>query len=513
MNSLRKPTGPRSGLLEKLLRAPWTAPADLLERLLLGAETQVARVAEALGRRLDAGERVSILVHGPPGSGRSLLAAGAARRAAGALARPVHEVWLDGRLAGGPPVALLTETARAVAARRGDPRYVGRLAALHDLPAGAAEKAAMGLIDELLADDLLLLVMENLDFLPVTVPLEAWSHVTEWIARNARVALVGLADPIERRRADLDFEAWFSPLGGHAETFRARPVEERGAVRLAETVRGIVAPGAGQPEDASARAFVLQRLTGGRRRWLIACLACWAEQPEADVVADAGRAVGRLAGELDGLLERISPQQRRLLAALADARCGLTVRELARRCFCSPQAVSSQLGLLRGSEFVHAERQGRETFYRFADPLLAAHLEWRGGEATELEHEIRFLHACAQHAARSSDPDEENPLESLFAADPASWRDRIPRLIDALRRAGRPGALAASLAALAARPELVARDAARTELWRDLWAEWSGRDRLIACAVRLIDASLHRVDEGEVRARARLSPLLAPARE
>ncbi|RMF72344.1 MAG: transcriptional regulator [Acidobacteria bacterium] len=499
------PTGP--SLPPGLLEAPWTAQPAALEALVGDADAQLGRVAEALFRRLAGGDRLSVLVHGPPGSGRGLLVAAAIRRAAAAVDRPVHEAWLDGRLVGGPPVALLTEAARFLMVQQGDPRQVGRLAALHDLPPGAAEKAAMGLIDDLLGGDHLLLVLEGVDFLPTSVSSEGWLHVTEWIARSPRIGLVGLSDPVERRRADLDFEDWFAPKGGHAETFRARPVERDAAAHLAARAWSLAGRADGPPDDLPAVAALLHRLTGGRRRWLLAAFEARGESGATGPAATARAVVSRLAGELALLLERISPQQRRLLAALADARRALTVRELARRTFCSSQAVSSQLGQLRGSEAVLAERVGRETFYRIADPLLAAFLELRAGNAPDLDHEVRFIDAVVRHR---DDPSIERVLAALYRGAPEAWRQAIPGLLDRVRRGGRPGALAAALAALARDAALIEADPGRAELWRDLWAEWSGREPLVACAVQLIDAALHAWYEGPVRARARLSPLLVP---
>jgi DNA-binding transcriptional ArsR family regulator len=49
--------------------------------------------------------------------------------------------------------------------------------------------------------------------------------------------------------------------------------------------------------------------------------------------------------------------------------------ELAERLGVSRQVVSNQLACLRGCGLVQADRQGRSTWYRLADPLLAETLD------------------------------------------------------------------------------------------------------------------------------------------
>lgn len=102
------------------------------------------------------------------------------------------------------------------------------------------------------------------------------------------------------------------------------------------------------------------------------------------------------------------PARANMLTALMDGRA-LTAGELARHAGVTPQTASSHLAKLRAGGLIGAERQGRHSYFRLADPDVAQVLEGLMGLAARAGHKrlrtgprepaLRQARVCYDHLA------------------------------------------------------------------------------------------------------------------
>jgi DNA-binding transcriptional ArsR family regulator len=478
-----------------------------LERTLVPT---LRRAAEALSTDLERGFRsgrgLRRVLRGPPGTGKSHLAEVVVRRAvARGGAQPSAVARCPARGLGlGSLLDLYLALVRDLAVQAPDAVVAGRLDALATLPAGAAERSALALLAQMAAPKRLVLLLEDAEILAGRLGDEARGRMREDLERLDEWAIVATVG------RDAEVVQSLLGEGGDAELVRDLPRPE--PVEIHRLARGLQrGPGGAAPPEP----------------WLSAVppvfgdtLVAWRAAAEArHARADAPRpsAAGTLLATLDRLspwaerrLAPLSPQQLRLLVPLAELARGATVSELASLAFVTPQAASSQLGRLADLGLVRSLRQGRRSFYEWADPALAAWVETQVAGTGRLEQLLDFFTAWETRADDAELPAVTASLRELLAARyeaRRAWRASIRALTpepgSGAGAARLAVALVESLDALA-HPSLTARDVG---LWRDLWWEWGGGSALLRTPLRLLDA-LARLRAGEppVATRARLAP-------
>lgn len=482
--------------LSERLHDPWLASPLALELTAAGLAPTASRVTEGLAQALAGDEGHPQVVWGGSGCGKSHLAALVAARVArreGLVGRlKVFRVREDAAPTLGPLdlyLGLIEEASRTV----GDPAHVGRIAAVYDLPPGAAEKAAEGLLESLAGDGPVLLVLEGADALFTRWGSEARGRFEEFLSRRRRWALLATAQvPF-----DDGGEVLLEVRGNAADVHGLRDLEPQEIESFGRTVFGF--------DDEAAESVLLLRagahLLGESRRIAAAMAEAILVRGHGDPGLVLQRVMARLAQDFRAAIARASGQQQRLLVAFARARRALRVKDIARACFLSSQTVSSQLGALRELEMVAAERVGRETFYDIADPALGAWLETESGQGEALAADLRFLIELLRAEAEA----DRNEAAELLDGAPRTWRAGVPRLIADHRETGTLPKLAASLAAASWGFRERRIDAAGAALWRDLWWEWGGRETELLPPLRLVDAALHGLARGDARALLDLS--------
>jgi len=133
---------------------------------------------------------------------------------------------------------------------------------------------------------------------------------------------------------------------------------------------------------AQARVNAIYDLTGGNHR-LLAMLSIFLSADGLEELVDPfiQMADRELTPYYQQRLDRLSPQQNKLLQAIADHHgkdlnrrslkgSFLSVNEIANLTFLSPSTVSRQLYDLLAGGYVHRTQEGRESFYELKEPLL-----------------------------------------------------------------------------------------------------------------------------------------------
>jgi DNA-binding MarR family transcriptional regulator len=483
-------------LTAPILRHPHLLPAFPLRQQLLPAHRNlVRRLTDSVLESLGGASPGHFVLYGPPGSGKSHVAAAIAERLGRAAEREQGVLVLRS-----PPAGLgvrsvldLLDALLREADRRMDPAARARSRArIFDLPAGAAEAAAWRVLATLgaTAERHVLLILDRYDVM-----------AARWGAARVRFEeALGTAPSVAvlaTTSSPFDDEGrpW---LGGGADDVFAASTPELEIdeiVAAARADRGSAAkhaPSAFGPEaEASLRAAVTVL---GRAARVVAALrtsgiASADGEPERRLALRV--AVDALSAGIEDQLDVLSAQQVRLLCELAEWDGASTVGEVARHTFCSSQTAASQLGLLKSRGLVRSERSGRRSFYEISDPALSIWLETMRRGPKSFEALVSFMRAWFLRATRSARPPAvETAVAALMQpGQEGAWREVVRELADRAEEERAWDDLAVALVVNAHRLAPGGPLADSAGLWRDLWWEWALAAERMSVALRIVDAA------------------------
>lgn len=244
-----------------------------------------------------------------------------------------------------------------------------RLEALHDLPLPRAEREATNLLREVIGDKTLVLLVENLDDIFRGLPSREQGAFRAFLQENACVTILattpGLFEGVSRRQ---------SPFFGF---FRIHHLEELGFEEAAQLLHKI----ASRRDQGDLAAYILtptgrariraiHHLAQGNPRVYVILSEFLTRQSLDELVDPVLRMLDDLTPYYQSRLAWLSTQQRKLVEFLANYRIPCSVKELARRCFISPQTASGQLRKLVEWGYLRSESEGRESFYELREPLM-----------------------------------------------------------------------------------------------------------------------------------------------
>lgn len=357
--------------------------ADLAART-VGREAALAVLRGKLDAAATSSARPHVLIVGRPGSGKTHL--------------------LEVALADLPPALL---PVRIPESAIGVTRY-------EDLPAAVLRTLQPGVplpadrearIAALLEGRTVLLVVERLDRLFADLGLAGQRALRAWVETSGSIMLAGTADrvfPAVLQRQ----QPWF---GGLAVLMLPELTAEQGRDLMLRFAGPKLARYLGSAAGL-ARAAALADLTGGSPRvWTLAAQTATVARFDAllPVVADLLEA---LVAYHDQVLSALSPNERRLVAAIADSPGAATVSMLAGAADIEQRTAAGALGRLAEAGRVTGVKptrgDRRTTYYRLSDPLLRLHLLYRAADPrlAQTVALVRTLHEGAGLPADAPDP-------------------------------------------------------------------------------------------------------------
>ena len=346
--------------------APSALPPELLNALLVVGGAAVDRVVEDARRKSAPKRPGHTLLVGPSGAGKSHVLA--------VLFHRIREVG-DHAL-----VAWTGEEAWAVPTLSEFHRRVCRTlgADYSDLRAfdpcgsdrsGAAEGISEATVHDVIGGRRLWLLIE--DFAEVLAHLggDVQRGLRDWLDRTRHCTVVATH---RSGRSDPDFGG--TPFEGFFDAVCLEPLDAWQVVDLAVRLGRVRDDGrlAGLVADRGERVLApaILAVTGGNPR---ACLVLL----ESLRGGSLGAFVDAVFAMLDAMLprylavvERMSPQQRRIAGFLVERRHALPVKSIAQHTRMTHQTASSQLKALRDMGQVSATPVGRESYYELADPTM-----------------------------------------------------------------------------------------------------------------------------------------------
>ena len=140
-----------------------------------------------------------------------------------------------------------------------------------------------------------------------------------------------------------------------------------------------------------ARVRAVHHLAGGSPRVYVIFSEFLTREALDELVAPFLKMLDELTPYYQSKMRSLSPQQRKIVEILSDARGAIPVKQIAARSFLTHQTVSSQLQELRERGYATAHKIGRESFYELQEPLMRLCLEVKKQRGEPITLFVDFL--------------------------------------------------------------------------------------------------------------------------
>jgi tetratricopeptide (TPR) repeat protein len=367
--------------------------AELLESTFVQRETLARRLTEVFSESASGESRHHVLLVGPRGVGKSHIVSVVYHRLKRqeqlrdklVVAYLREDEWGVTSL-----LDLLIRILKAMELGEEEASLEAELTALSKLSSSQAEEEAWRLLEGKTAGKTLLVIAENLDRVFSSMRLQEQQKLRALLQTRASWALLATATSLtqELSRQTSPFYGFFEiqRLGGlsvsDAASLLTRLAEALGDHETAE----FLSTAAGR-----ARVRTVQHLAGGNHRIFVIFFDFLSKGDPEGIVEPLLKTIDSLTPYYQSQMERLSPQQRKIVEFLCEAHSPATVKTIAARCFVSHQTAASQLKQLLAEGFVAVTRVGRESYYELAEPMLRICVEVKCHTAEPIRLLVEFL--------------------------------------------------------------------------------------------------------------------------
>jgi len=236
-------------------------------------------------------------------------------------------------------------------------------------PIEQMEFTLWGLIQEQLSRRKLLVIVENLDGIFRNIGDYGQKKLRALLQNERSLSLLATAPvlfPEVTRQS--------SPLFGSFEIVHLGPLSYDEAIelldRLATTHRDADTAKFIRTPTGRARVRAVQHLANGNHRIFVLFYEFLRQNTAKDLLPPLIKMIDALTPYYQARMERLSPQQQKLVYFLCQRRSPATVKAIAEGCVTTHQTAASQLKQLLTGKHVSVNRIGRESYYELAEPLL-----------------------------------------------------------------------------------------------------------------------------------------------
>jgi len=368
-------------------------PHELLEKTFVQREKLAERLTQVLSESALRKSKHHILLIGPRGIGKSHL-----------VALVYHRLKNQANVANRLAIAYLREDEWGITSyldllirilRVVEVNPVGhpceiRVDELAALLPPEAEKKVWDRLHDKLAGRTLLVLIENFASVLRNLGEEGQRKWRSLIQNNTSWALLatspGLSEEISHH--DSPFYGFFEIH--HLESLSAAEATALLA-RLAEVAGDKVIAAFLTTPAGRARVRAVRHLAGGNHRIFLIFFDFLTRQDPEKLVEPLLKTIDALTPYYQSQLEKLSPQQRKLIEFLSENRRPATVKTIASRCFVTHQTAAAQLKHLLEAKYVRVERFGREAYYELAEPLMRICVEVKSHDTQPLSLLVEFL--------------------------------------------------------------------------------------------------------------------------
>jgi tetratricopeptide (TPR) repeat protein len=186
-----------------------------------------------------------------------------------------------------------------------------------------------------------------------------------------------------------------SPFYGFFEIIPLQPLTLNNALELLQKLAHINkdAETASFLESPAGRARVraVQHIAGGNHRLFVLFYGFLRENGTSSFVASLLRTIDALTPYYQSQMEKLSPQQQKIVNFLCEHQKPATVKAIAAHCFITHQTAAGQLKQLLESRYLRVDRLGRESFYELSEPLLRICVEAKSHSEAPLDLLVDFM--------------------------------------------------------------------------------------------------------------------------
>jgi tetratricopeptide (TPR) repeat protein/DNA-binding CsgD family transcriptional regulator len=329
---------------------------------------------------------------------------------------------------------------RALAARYGDDVLREQTETLFSISLKTAERRAADLLRAFIEGRSLLLIAENLDSIFSGLGKKGQQRLRAYLQEESSWTILGSSQALFS-----GVTLYESPFYGFFDIHHLQELTVDDAARLihniAELANDSELAAYVQSESGRARIRAVHHLAGGNHRVYMILSEFLTRDNLDQLVEPFLRMMDDLTPYYQARMEQLSPQQRKIIDLLCSVRGAVPVREIAKRCFISPQTASSQLKDLRERGYVDSTPIGRDAYYELSEPLMRLALEvknQRNGHVRLFLDFLRHWYAPAELADLLARTPGEHVLEReylqlVLREEPNASED--PQVNDLLREA------------------------------------------------------------------------------
>lgn len=370
--------------------SPGLVDNSALEAILVQRERLIASIVKKIQSDQ---ARTHYLLVGPPGIGKtSTITLICSRLRSGnkndwSIARLNEESWgitsyLD----------FLYRIHRALVVGQEDASLLANINVLLKVDVLMAERTLEEALEELAVGKNVLVVAESLDEVFREIGKQGQKKLRAFIQNNRQFTFLTSAKDIFSA-----ISSYAAPFYGFFEIVHLKPFSTEESLEFLEKVAKVSNNKAVQrilktPEGV-ARAKALHHLSGGNPRVFMLFYGVLASDSIESVVSPVIRILDDLTPAYYARMMQLSPQQRKIVEALADSPTALTVKAISEELFITQQSASSQLRELKIRQVVESRASGRESYYDLKEPFFKLCIQLKNNKVEFVNGLLSFLEA------------------------------------------------------------------------------------------------------------------------
>ncbi|HEV7523151.1 MAG TPA: tetratricopeptide repeat protein, partial [Candidatus Angelobacter sp.] len=258
------------------------------------------------------------------------------------------------------------------------------------IPEGNAEARVWHCLQERLGTKTLFLIIENLDSIFKKIGEQGQRQWRALIQTNPQWTILATTPALFS-----GISLQVSPFYGFFEVIHLQPLTLEEAIDLLKKLAAL-----NQDERTvafldtavgRARVRAVQHLAGGNHRIFVLFYDFLNQSGSEQFVIPLLKTVDALTPYYQAQMDRLSPQQQKIVAFLCEYRRPATVTTIATNCFTTHQTAASQLKQLLSNRYLRVDRIGREAFYELTEPLLRICVEAKTHHERPLNLLVDFI--------------------------------------------------------------------------------------------------------------------------
>ncbi len=438
---------------------PSLSQPETLEAITVGRKVELSRIVELIADSVNSSAKHHILLVGPRGIGKThhISLINYYLRKKGECRSRMLIVWLKEEEWGVSSfLDFIIRILRNLAETDQTALKTEEVESLFDSQPEEAELLATRLLKESAKGKTIVLLAENLDEIFKGLSESGQQKLRSFIQENPFISIVATTQSLFT-----GVTSQTEPFYGFFRVYHLAGLSFAEAVemliKIAELRKDEKLAAYLKTPEGRARVRAIHHLVGGNPRLYVIFSEFLDRTSIENLITPFMKMLDELTPYYQERMRSLSQQQRQIVEIMCDAGKPLTVKEIARRAFITPQTASSQLKQLRESGYACSKQFGRESLYELCEPLMRLTVEVkknRGKSVRRLACFLRLWYSTKEIETKLEMPggktspkseflkkiiDDVNlngirhHLELIYKQFEDDWNNYIPRIIVAYK--------------------------------------------------------------------------------